>query len=56
MAMLCWATYAGTPQKRVVGLRHSVQNTTEQLAGYVGVPIAEVTFVGAGVNHQASNG
>jgi alpha-galactosidase len=53
MAMLCWATYAGTPQKRVVGLCHSVQNTTEQLAGYVGVPIDEVTFVGAGVNHQA---
>src|SRR5205809_969039 len=26
MAMLCWATYAGTPQKRVVGLCHSVQN------------------------------
>ena len=28
MAMLCWATYAGTPQKRIVGLCHSVQNTT----------------------------
>jgi alpha-galactosidase len=53
MAMLCWATYAGTPQKRVVGLCHSVQNTTSQLAGYVGVPFEEVTFVGAGVNHQA---
>ena len=30
--MLCWATYAGTPQKRVVGLCHSVQNTTRELA------------------------
>ena len=28
MAMLCWATYAGTPQQRIVGLCHSVQNTT----------------------------
>ena len=53
MAMLCWATYAGTPQKRIVGLCHSVQNTTEQLAELVGVPFEEVTFLGAGVNHQA---
>jgi alpha-galactosidase len=53
MAMLCWATYSGTPQKRVVGLCHSVQNTTRQLAGYVDVPAEEVTFLGAGVNHQA---
>ena len=53
MAMLCWATYAGTPQRRVVGLCHSVQNTTRQLSEYVGVPFEEVTFLGAGVNHQA---
>ena len=53
MAMLCWATYAGTPQQRVVGLCHSVQNTTAELAELVGVPAEEVTFLGAGVNHQA---
>ncbi len=53
MAMLCWATYAGTPQTRIVGLCHSVQNTTRQLAEYVGVPFEDVTFLGAGVNHQA---
>ena len=53
MAMLCWATYAGTPQRRVVGLCHSVQNTTRQLSEYVGVPFEDVTFLGAGVNHQA---
>jgi alpha-galactosidase len=53
MAMLCWATYAGTPQDRIVGLCHSVQNTTEQLAELVGVPLSEVSFLGAGVNHQA---
>jgi alpha-galactosidase len=53
MAMLCWATYAGTPQQRVVGLCHSVQNTTRELAEVVGVPFDEVTFIGAGVNHQA---
>jgi alpha-galactosidase len=53
MAMLCWATYDGSPQRRVVGLCHSVQNTTAQLAELVGVPVDEVTFLGAGVNHQA---
>src|SRR6476469_7704400 len=53
MAMLCWATYAGTPVSRVVGLCHSVQHTTRQLAGIVGVPADEVAFVGAGINHQS---
>ncbi len=53
MAMLCWATYAGSPQQRIVGLCHSVQNTTRQLAELVGVPFEAVTFLGAGVNHQA---
>ena len=53
MAMLCWATYVGTPQKRIVGLCHSVQNTSEELAALVGVPREEITFLGAGVNHQA---
>jgi alpha-galactosidase len=53
MATLCWATYAGTPQQNVIGLCHSVQNTTRQLAEYVGVPFEDVTFRGAGVNHQA---
>jgi|SRR4051794_6084112 alpha-galactosidase len=53
MAMLCWATYEGTPAKRVVGLCHSVQHTTRQLAELVDVPYEEVTYLGAGVNHQA---
>ncbi|ADB53297.1 alpha-glucosidase/alpha-galactosidase [Conexibacter woesei] len=53
MATLCWATYAGSPQQNVIGLCHSVQNTTRQLAEYVGVPFEDVTFRGAGVNHQA---
>jgi alpha-galactosidase len=53
MAMLCWATYMGTLQDRIVGLCHSVQNTTEHLAGLVGVALEEVDFFGAGVNHQA---
>jgi alpha-galactosidase len=53
MAMLCWATYAGSPIHRVVGLCHSVQWTTRGLAEIVGVPYEEVEYLGAGVNHQA---
>jgi alpha-galactosidase len=53
MAMLCWATYAGSPIHRVVGLCHSVQWTTRGLAELVGVPYEEVEYLGAGVNHQA---
>ncbi len=53
MAMLCWLVYAGTPWQNVVGLCHSVQFTTEDLAELVGVPSEEVTVLAAGVNHQA---
>jgi alpha-galactosidase len=53
MAMLCWATYEGSPHKQIVGLCHSVQYTTAQLAELVDVPFEEVSFLGAGVNHQA---
>jgi alpha-galactosidase len=53
MAMLCQAYAQGSPHKRIVGLCHSVQHTTRQLAGYVGVPFEEIEFLGAGVNHQA---
>ena len=53
MAMLCWLVYGGTPTKNVVGLCHSVQYTTEDLAELVGVPAEEVTFLAAGLNHQA---
>jgi alpha-galactosidase len=53
MAMLCWLVYGGTPTSRVVGLCHSVQGTTRDLAELVGVPPEEVTYLAAGVNHQA---
>jgi alpha-galactosidase len=53
MAMLCWLVYAGTPTQNVVGLCHSVQYTIEDLAALVGVPEEDVTFLAAGVNHQA---
>jgi len=53
MAMLCWLVYAGTPTQKVVGLCHSVQATTRDLAELVEVPVDEVTILAAGVNHQA---
>jgi alpha-galactosidase len=53
MAILIQAYAEGSPHKQVVGLCHSVQNTTHQMAEIVGVPFEDVTFTGAGVNHQA---
>ena len=53
MAMLCWLVYGGTPTRNVVGLCHSIQFTIEHLAKLVGVPGDEVTFLAAGLNHQA---
>jgi alpha-galactosidase len=38
---------------RIVGLCHSVANTAELLARELGVPLEEVTFDSAGVNHTA---
>jgi alpha-galactosidase len=53
MSILCQAYAEGSPHKRVVGLCHSTQHTSQQLAALVGVPFEQVTFLGAGVNHQA---
>jgi alpha-galactosidase len=52
MAMICQLVYQGTPQTKVVGLCHSVQGTMEMIAGLCGVPVDEVTYFGAGINHQ----
>jgi alpha-galactosidase len=53
MAALCELVYQGTPTTNVVGLCHSVQFTLAELCRLVGVPEEEVTFLSAGVNHQA---
>lgn len=37
----------------VAGLCHSVQGTSRQLAGYLGVPYEELTWECAGINHMA---
>lgn len=52
MAMNCWAIARATKIK-TVGLCHSVQGTAEQLAHDIGVPIEEINYLCAGINHMA---
>lgn len=52
MSMVTWAVFRGTPI-RVVGLCHSIYWTSLQLAEYIGARFEEITFDGAGINHQA---
>src|SRR4029079_3549316 len=52
MAMLCWAVDRATSIKSV-GLCHSVQVTAEHLADEIAVPIEEITYRAAGINHMA---
>jgi alpha-galactosidase len=52
MAANCWAVAEGAGRPHV-GLCHSVQGTSEMLAGWIGVPYDEVNFLCAGINHQS---
>lgn len=52
MAMNCWAIHRGSSIK-TVGLCHSVQGTAKQLAHDIGVPVEEINYVCAGINHMA---
>ena len=38
---------------KIVGLCHSVQGASEMLARWIGAPIEEITYLCAGINHQA---
>jgi len=52
MAMLCRAMQ-GASKVSVTGLCHSVQGTADMLARWIGAPMNEVTYICAGINHQA---
>jgi alpha-galactosidase len=52
MAMLCWAISRASRIK-TVGLCHSVQHTSGELAHDIGVPIDEINYLCAGINHMA---
>lgn len=52
MAMLCRAMQSET-KMTVSGLCHSVQGTAMHLAKWIGAPYDEITYLCAGINHQA---
>lgn len=52
MAMLIRAMRSET-KANVTGLCHSVQGTAMMLADWIGAPMDEITYLCAGVNHQA---
>lgn len=52
MAMLCRAMQ-GQSKVQVTGLCHSVQGTAQMLAKWIGAPMEEITYLCAGINHQA---
>ena len=52
MAMLCRAVLAET-DVTMTGLCHSVQGTARMLANWIDAPEDEITYLCAGINHQA---
>lgn len=52
MSILTLAALLGS-KMRTVGLCHSVQGTSKQLAGYLNVPYEELEWRCAGINHNA---
>jgi alpha-galactosidase len=52
MAINTWAVTRGT-DINIVGLCHSVPHTAKELAADIGVPVEEINYVVAGINHMA---
>jgi alpha-galactosidase len=52
MAINCWAMNA-TSSIRTIGLCHSVQHTAADLAKDISVPVTEIDYLCAGINHLA---
>lgn len=52
MAMITWALNKAS-QIRTVGLCHSVPHTAAQLAEDIGIPVEEIDYLVAGINHLA---
>jgi alpha-galactosidase len=53
MAMLCRAMQEAQPQIVTSGLCHSVQGTSRMLARWIGAENADISYLCAGINHQA---
>ncbi len=52
MAMNCWAL-SRTTKIQTIGLCHSVQHTANELATDISVPLEEINYLVAGINHMA---
>jgi alpha-galactosidase len=52
MSIICWAVNDYTKIKNV-GLCHSVQGTSSELARYLGIPLSDISYWVAGINHMA---
>jgi len=52
MAINTWAVYRSS-NIQMVGLCHSVQHTAEDLACDMGIPVEEMNYLVAGINHMA---
>ena len=53
MAINTWAIAAKYPKIRQVGLCHSVQGTAYELARDLDIPVEEIRYLAAGINHMA---
>jgi len=53
MAMLCSGMQKKFPHLKISGLCHSVQGTASMLARWIGADMKDVSYVCAGINHQA---
>ena len=53
MAINTWALGAKYPHVKQVGLCHSVQGTAEELARDLDIPVADLRYRAAGINHMA---
>lgn len=52
MVMNCWALNKATKIK-TIGLCHSVQHTAQELSNDLGIPVEEINYIAAGINHMA---
>jgi alpha-galactosidase len=53
MAMITWALNRASTRIPTVGLCHSVQHTAQELANDLGIPVEEISYTCAGINHMA---
>ncbi len=52
MSILTWAVYRAFPEQKVVGLCHNIQFTARDLAEYLDVDIARLSYDCGGINHM----